>query len=228
MHTIIISVGGSIIVPEDVDYKFLAELRNVIAKISLKHKIVICTGGGSTARRYISVLKKAGATNYIQDTVGIDATRLNARLVATFLSTNALIRCNTEVPKSLEEIKFLLKTHNVVVCGGLRPGQTSDGTTVEIAEYLDSPEMINLTNVKGLFTKDPKKHRDAKFIPRISHADFTKLMEKVKAKPGQHFVLDAVAEEIARKNCMKVVILKGASNLEGYVEAKGFEGTVVQ
>ncbi|MDI6737191.1 MAG: UMP kinase [Nanoarchaeota archaeon] len=228
MKTIVVSVGGSIIVPDKVDYAFLLSLRKAVEAIAKKYKIVICTGGGRTAREYISALRKAGAGNHTQDIVGIDATRLNARLVASFLSAGKKVKANAEIPKSLGDIKELLQVNNCVVCGGLGPGKTSDGTTAEIAEYLGADTIYNMTNVKGLYTKDPRKHRDAKFLPLISHEGFHDMMAKVKEKPGQHFVLDSEAERITREKNMEVIILKGACNLQKAVEGKKFEGTVIE
>ena len=43
---IVISLGGSIIVPNKVDYKFLSEFKKLILMYSKKNKIVIVTGGG--------------------------------------------------------------------------------------------------------------------------------------------------------------------------------------
>lgn len=228
MKTIVVSVGGSIIVPDKVDYAFLLSLRKAVEVIAKKHKIVICTGGGHTAREYISVLRKAGADNHAQDIAGIDATRLNARLVASFISANGKVKCNKAIPKSLEEVKMLLDSDNCVVCGGLGPGKTSDGTTAEIADFLGVDTIYNMTNVKGLYTKDPRKHKDAKFLPLISHEGFHDMMAKVKEKPGQHFVLDSEAERITREKNMEVVILQGANNLQKAVEGKKFEGTIVE
>ncbi|MDD4878504.1 MAG: UMP kinase [Candidatus Nanoarchaeia archaeon] len=228
MKTIVVSVGGSMIVPDKVDYNFLVSLRKAVEAIVKKSKIVICTGGGSTAREYISILRKAGADNHSQDIAGIDATRLNARLVASFLSAGKKIKANQEIPKSLNEIKALLGANDCVVCGGLGPGKTSDGTTAEIAGFLGADTIYNMTNVKGLYTKDPRKHRDAKFIPLISHEGFRDMMVKVKEKPGQHFVLDSEAERITREKNMEVVILQGAQNLQKAVEGKKFEGTIVE
>lgn len=228
MKTIVVSVGGSIIVPGKVDYNFLVSLREAASAIIKRNKLVICTGGGHTAREYITALRKAGADNYTQDIAGIDATRLNARLVASFLSAGKKIKTNQEIPKSLEEIKALLEANDCVVCGGLGPGKTSDGTTAEIAEYLGADKVYNMTNVKGLYTKDPRKYKNAKFIPKISHEEFYKMMSKVKEKPGQHFVLDSEAERITRQSGMRVIILQGADNLQKAVEGKKFVGTLVE
>lgn len=228
MKIIVVSVGGSIIVPDKVDYNFLVSLRKAVETIAKKSKIVICTGGGSTAREYITALRKAGADNHTQDIAGIDATRLNARLVASFISAGKKIKANAEIPKTLEDIKALLERNVCVVCGGLGPGKTSDGTTAEIARFLRAEAMYNLTNVKGLFDKDPGVNKKAKFISNISREDFRKVMAMVHETPGQHFVLDSYAEKIAREAKIRVVILKGMNNLLKAVEGKRFVGTIIE
>ena len=220
-ETVVISIGGSIIVPKDIDHKFLKEAKRAISKISRQYKLVICTGGGSTAREYISALRDAGCAEMEQNLIGIAVTRINARLLASYLN------CSSDIPVSLAEVRSKLRKDNVVVCGGLTPGQTSDGTTAEIAEYLGVKTLINVTNVSGLYTKDPRKFKGAKLIPKIGHAEFSKIMAKVREGPGQHFVLDSVAERIAKRNKMRVIILKGMANLENYLSGKRFVGTVI-
>src|SRR3989344_2131076 len=223
MKTYVISVGGSLIVPDKVDYGFLVELRNIINKLKRKYKIVIVTGGGKTARIYIEPLRKAGFNNEVQCLLGIKTTKLNAMLVSNFLKANKLL------PDSIIEIKHLLRRYNLVVCGsiGFKPDMTSDGDSADIARHLNA-EMINMTNVDGLFTRDPKKFRNAKFIPEISFRDFLRVANKIKFKAGQHFVLDKSAAVIIDRYKIKTAILKGFSNLEKCINGERFKGTVIQ
>jgi uridylate kinase len=221
MKTVVISVGGSMINPETVNTRFLHDLKPIILRAARKHKIVIVTGGGFIARDYIHALK--GKSRKAQSEVGVAATRLNALLVAEYLGKKAL------VPTTKEQVKRLLRKDNIVVCGGLHTGKgtTSDGSTAEIAAYLKADAMINLTNVKGLYTKDPRKHLTARFIPKICHRHFKTMMDKVKEKPGQHFILDSTATRITRDNNITVIIMKGVTNLEHYLQGKEFSGTVI-
>jgi|SRR3989344_4327583 len=222
MKTYVISVGGSLIVPDRIDYGFLVRLRKSVNKLRRKYKIVIVTGGGKTARIYIEPLRKAGFNNEVQSLLGIKTTKLNAMLVSNFLKANKLL------PDSLKEIKNLLRKQNLVVSGsiGFKPNMTSDGDSADIARYFNA-ELINMTDVDGLFNKNPKKFKNAKFIPEISFNDFLKMVNKIKFKAGQHFVLDQSAARIIAKYKTKTVILKGVDNLEKYIEGKNFKGTVI-
>jgi uridylate kinase len=220
MKKIVISVGGSAINPGKIDQKFLENLKKILLKASKKHKIIIITGGGHLAREYINAL--SDRTIYVRDVMGIHCTQLNAKLVATYIK-----KCNQDIPKSLEEINDLLASFNIVVCGGLRPGTTSDGTTASIADYLDADIMINMTNVKGLYSKDPNKNKDAKLIKNISHKHFKIFMDKVVEKPGQHFILDSQAAKICRDAKRKVIIIRGVKTLEKLLSGKTFIGTTI-
>ncbi|MBU2589433.1 MAG: UMP kinase [Nanoarchaeota archaeon] len=219
---IVISLGGSRIIPDKVDINFLKQFKKVIDKISKKTKVVVCTGGGKIARDYIQALKNFKVENKKQSLVGISATRLNARLVA------AILNANEEILTKISQVKKLLKKYDVVVCGGIKPGITSDGVTAEIAKFVKADALVNITNVKGLYDKDPRKFKNAKFIPEISHENFAKIISKVKEEPGQHFVLDSLAAKITQENKIKVVILKDIKQLQNYLENKKFIGTIIK
>ena len=225
---VVISIGGSIIVPDGIDFRFLNKLKKVLFRLSKKHRIVVITGGGKTARRYIEALEKEGASEYTRDLVGIECTRLNARFLSSFLGY-----LYKEVPRTLREVSVMLSRSRIVVCGGLGQGRrvdggrTSDGTSAEIAQYIWAHLFINMTNVKGLYTKDPRKFKDAKFIPKISYKEFNKIMSKVKEKPGSHFILDSFAFRIVSRKKIKTIILCGVKNLQGAIEGKKFVGTVI-
>jgi len=225
----IFSLGGSVIVPGRVDIALLKRLKSIFLKISKKEKVVIVCGGGRIARDYIQALEKEGASEFERCTVGIECTRLNALLVALFLGKNA----NSDIPSTTKEFLQEYKNNRIVVTGGgledAHIGTTSDGTTAFLTALLKEKEFINLTNVAGLYDKDPAKSRDAKLIPKISHEGFQKMMSKVKEKPGQHFILDSYATKVINQKKIMVVILDGknVANLTSYLAGRSFIGSVI-
>lgn len=224
MRTIVISLGGSLIVPDEIDYNFINNFKDIILKFK-NIKFVIVTGGGRVAREYINGLKKEGLSQKMQSLIGIAVTRLNARFMSNFFKNNA----SKVIPNSLKEIRNLLSKNKIVFAGGLRyqEDNTSDGTAAAIANYLNS-EFINMTNVKGLYNKDPKKYKDARFIKEISFDDFYKMINKIKYEAGQHFVLDQHAAKIIKENKIRTVILgRGLENFEDYLKNKEFVGTII-
>ena len=54
---IVISLGGSLIVPNKIDYEFLDEFKKILIKNKKKYNFIVVCGGGSTARTYIKGLE---------------------------------------------------------------------------------------------------------------------------------------------------------------------------
>ena len=220
MKKIVISLGGSLINPGKINYKFLLEFKATIRKFS-RYKIVIVTGGGKIARDYIEAL--SDKSEKIRSLIGIKTTKLNAMLVSNFLDNEIV------VPDSLKEVEKLSRMKGIVVCGalGYREKMTSDGTAADVARYLKADLLINMTNVKGFYDKDPRKFKNAKLISEIGFFDFLKMVNKIKYKPGQHFVLDQIAAGIIAKHKIKTVILKCPDELDKCLNNKKFTGTVI-
>lgn len=226
MKEVVISLGGSLIFQDSIDYDYLKSLKNLLLKYSKSFKFVIVVGGGKTARTYMEPLTKEGLSVKEVCLTGIRITRLNARFMHKFFGKNPA----SKIPKSLKEVESILKKNNIIFCGSLRykADNTSDGTAAEIASYLKT-DFINLTNVNGLYTKDPRKFKDAKFISKISFSDFYKMAD-FSYKPGQHFVLDQSAARIIKRYNIKTTILNGKNlkNLENFLNNKEFIGTVIE
>lgn len=222
---IVLSLGGSLIVPGEIDTVFLSKFKKVIKKSTKKYKFVIVCGGGSIARKYISALRIARKSDYLQSMIGISITRVNARFVSYFFDKDP----ERGIPHKLKQVKKLLRKKDIVFCGGLKyePYQTSDGTAAEIAAFFNC-DFINLTNVPGLHDKNPLKYKDAKFIPKISFQNLYDMVNKVKYRPGQHFVLDQTAVKIIKEKKIRTYILgKNMKNLDNLLNNRKFHGTIV-
>ncbi|MFH1787573.1 MAG: hypothetical protein ABH811_02175 [archaeon] len=225
---IVISLGGSLIIPENIDVKFLREFRKVILSNTKKYKFVIVCGGGTTARKYIGGLENENIKNkkVLQSFLGIAATRLNSRFMTYFFGEKA----NSKTLETSRSIKRYLKKHDVAFLYTdlkYESDKTSDSTSAEIARDLRA-DFINLTNVEGLYNKNPKKYKNAKFIPKISWSNFYKIANKIKYHPGQHFVLDQMASKIILENKVKTCIIgKNLKQLDNFLKGKKFKGTVI-
>jgi len=221
----VLSLGGSLIVPDSVDVKFLNQFKKVIKKNTNKFKFVVVCGGGSIARKYIKALETQKANEKIRSLAGIGVTRMNARFLNYFFGQDP----EKGIPHKLKEIKKQLRKKDVVFCGALqyKPKQTSDGTAAEIAQYFKT-SFINLTNINGLYDKNPKGHKGAKFIPWIPWKDFYTMANSMKYKPGQHFVLDQSASKMILENKIPTYIIgKNVDNLNALLNGKKFKGTTI-
>lgn len=222
---IVLSLGGSLIVPEKINFSFLNKFKHELRKHYRTHKFVIVCGGGTIARKYIEILKKDNESKLALSKAGIMATRTNARLMMQFFGKEA----NDILPTNMKQVKDNLKKNNIVICGALRytPNATSDTTAAKLANFLKT-EFINITNIKGLYSANPFTNKSAKFIPYESWKDFEKRALKIPHKAGQHFVLDQSAAVLIRKHKTKTYIIgPNTNNLENILKGKKFIGTLI-
>ena len=222
---VVLSLGGSLIIPDDVDVGFLKKFRRFILQNTRGHKFIIVCGGGSIARKYIAALKTEGLNEKLQSFAGIGATRMNARFMSYFFNKDP----EYGIPHTMETLNKYVKKHDVVFCGALeyKPRQTSDSTAAEIAAHFKTV-FINLTNVSGLYTKNPKEHGDAKFIPEITWKALWKMSNKNKYQPGQHFVIDQTASGIIMRHKIPTYVIgKDLKQLASVLHGKKFRGTLI-
>ncbi|MEK6933388.1 MAG: UMP kinase [Nanoarchaeota archaeon] len=223
----VISLGGSIIVPEKgMNINFLERFKKVLRKFYRKYKFVVVCGGGSIARKYISVLREEKKSIKEQSSAGIRATRMNAQFLMQLFGKEA----NDYLPVSMGDVKNDLSRNSVVICGALRfsDKSTTDSTSAQLAKFLNA-SLINITNVKGLYTSDPRKNRNAKFIPKISWENFESMALKIKFEAGQHFVLDQKAAILIKKYKIPAFIInEDLSNLNRMFGGEKFVGTLIE
>ncbi|MFH1325544.1 MAG: UMP kinase [archaeon] len=222
---IVLSLGGSLIIPDEINLEYLKKFRKVIRKNTRKYQFIIVCGGGNIARKYISALRESGISEELQSFAGISATRTNARFMSYFFNQNP----KSGIPQKMENVKKYLRKQNIVFCGALdyKPKQTSDSTSAQIAEHLKT-RFINLTDVKGLYDKNPKQFRNARLISKISWKDLYKMARKIKYKPGQHFVLDQNAAKIIMNKKIPTYIMgNDLKQLDNLLNGRKFMGTII-
>ncbi|NCC70080.1 UMP kinase [bacterium] len=224
-NLIIISLGGSIIIPEEIDYIFLKKFREfVIRKINLGYKFIIVTGGGKIARKYNEAVLKVieNTSNYNLDMLGVYATKLNAILIKTIFSEYSY-------EEVLEDPNIKIETDKpVIVASGWKPGASSDLDTVLIAETYNILDIINLSNISYVYDKDPREYDDAKKLRNITWNEYRKIIPE-EWSAGFSSPFDPIASKKAQELNMKVAILNGRNveNLEKFLSDEDFEGTII-
>ncbi|HRZ95779.1 MAG TPA: UMP kinase [Candidatus Moranbacteria bacterium] len=230
-NIIVISLGGSLIVPRHIDWKFLKKFRElIISQIKKGKRFAIITGGGYAAREYQQAAGKVvRLTRDDQDWLGIHATRMNAHLIKTIFREYAHPRINKN-PQTKEDLrKHFAKNEGIMVAAGWRPGWSTDYVSTILAKRLGAKTIINLSNIKYVCDKDPKKYKDAKIIKNISWKDFRKIVGN-KWDPGLNAPFDPVASQLAEKQKLEVYIINGKNlkNLRNCLDGKKFQGTVIK
>ena len=219
---IVMSLGGSVIVPDKIDLKFLKNFKKIIEKfIENGHKFVIFCGGGKLARNFQKSAAKYKFSNEELDWLGIYATRINANLIRKLFGN---IAENTIIQNPTKKIKFNKK---IIFAGGWKPGWSTDYDAVLVAKNLGVRTIINMSNIDYVYEKDPKKFKDAKKINDISWVEFRKIVGD-KWKAGLNMPFDPVAAKKAEKLGLDVIIIgKDLKNFESLLNNKKFEGTVI-
>lgn len=223
---VVLSLGGSLIVPDEIDLGFLKKFKDVLEKNKKNYKFVIVCGGGSIARKYIHALRESGKSEYLQSMMGIAVTRLNARFMTSLFGRDA----NEGIPHDMKHVENLLKKDDIVFCGALRyhEKETSDSNAARLADYFKT-DFINLTNVPGLYDKNPLENKNAEFIPETSKKELYQRVKKMKFHPGQNFVIDQHAMKILMESNSKLYILgKDLKQFDNLLNNKKFIGTVVR
>ena len=224
METIVISVGGSLIVPGEIDVDFLKSFKDLISNYVESKKFVIITGGGKVSRKYQEAAKALGIVNSEDlDWLGIHGTRLNAHLFRTIFREHA----NPKIVKDpTEEIDF---NEAILIACGWKPGWSTDYDATLLAANVNAAKLVNLTNVDYVYDKDPKEHSDAKPIKETTWSEFRKLLPE-DWNPGLNAPFDPVAAKEAEMMGIEVAIINGKNldELKNYLDGKSFEGTIIK
>lgn len=220
------SVGGSLIVPDQIATGFLKNLKEfIVSETANGRRFIIIAGGGRTARRYQDAAAEVSPTkNEDLDWLGLHATRLNGHLLLTIFRDLAY-RVMITNP---DEVLDLPNDARLIIAAGYRPGASTDLRAVQIADRVKAHKIINLSNTDYVYTDNPKTNPEAVKIEDITWTEFRKLIPE-EWGPGLSSPFDPVAAKEADRLKLEVAQING-ENLEGlknYLDGKPFVGTLI-
>lgn len=224
----VISLGGSIVAPEEADARFLKDFAQLVKGLleeDKERRFIFVVGGGGPARAWQNAYRevcKDAVKDEEADWIGIMATRLNAQLVKAVMAQ----WCSQEVvtdPTRAEPI-----TGRVLVAAGWKPGFSSDNDAVLLAGRFNAKTVINLSNIEKVYTADPRKDPNAMPLDRISWDDFRKMVGDTWV-PGTNVPFDPVASRHAQELGVKVICAAGRNleNLKNIIRGGDFTGTTI-
>lgn len=224
-NTFVISVGGSLIVPDHIDTLFLTSLKNLIEEGVHEHnrRFIIIAGGGKTARRYQEAAALVSNLDPEDiDWIGLHATRLNGHLLRTIFRDIA----HPEMITNPDDVLDVPKHASLIIAAGYRPGSSTDLRAVQIAKNIGAHRLINLSNIDYVYTKDPRTNSDAQKIENISWEDFRQIIP-AEWNPGLSSPFDPVAAREADMHHIEVAVINGAhlQEVENYLNGDPFVGT---
>ncbi len=220
---IVLSLGGSLIVPKEIDTSFLSSFVALIRKYTSKgFRFAIICGGGSTARHYQKAAEKIGKLrNEDLDWIGIEATKLNAYFLHKLFGKDALGLIVHDPSRPFDFAK------NIVIASGWKPGRSTDYDAILIAKQLNAGMVVNMSNAEQVYSSDPKKNRNAKPIPFLSWKEYRKMVGN-RWTAGMNLPFDPIAAKEAEGLGITVHIIgKNLSNFENLLNGKKAKGTVI-
>jgi uridylate kinase len=229
-ENIIISLGGSLVAPNEIDLGFLKNFKHTIQKYLADKKFFILVGGGKIARYYQKALLEFGAKSNDRDWIGINVTRLNAEVIKQIFLANAYPKIIVDPNKKIKTTK------DIIIGGGYKPGWSTDYVSVLIAKNYGVKTIINLTNVDYVYdlpagrqAKIPPDFTNAKPLENIDWASFRRIVGD-KWEPGLSMPFDPRASKLASQLKLKVIMINGKNleRLEDFLNNKPFVGTTIQ
>ena len=221
---VVLSLGGSLFLTGENDVAYLSELSDLLRQFGAEVPLAVTVGGGPTARNYIRLGRELGLTEVELDEVGIDVTRLHARILAGRIGPPTPSHPPTSVAQAVQE----LTRFSPVVLGGTEPGHTTDGVGALLAVRLRARRFVNATRVGGLFEKDPRKFPQAKRIPKLTWEKFREVVHRESSDAaGQEFVFDRLGADLLHRAGIPLSIVDGRDlrALDAALRGKAFQGT---
>jgi uridylate kinase len=220
---IVIKLSGSIF-GQNTSESVIKEYADMLCSIDNEIQLVVISGGGKIARHYIDLARALGSDEASLDIMGIDISRLNARLLLTALREKAY----PKIPKDLGEVVLAAESGKIVITGGLHPGQSTNATSALIAEIVRASKFLNATDVDGIYDSDPNITSNAKLLKKITVQQCMRLLENESSMAGTYDLMDIVALKVIERSKIPTRILKAdVANIRHAIEPENEVGTEI-
>jgi len=222
-----LSVGGSLLTLGEGDAEYFGRLAELVRRLGRSFPLIVTTGGGRTAREYIRLGRALGLTEIELDEIGIEVTRIHARLLAALVGPPTPAQPPTTVAEAVREIHRA----SPVILGGTEPGHTTDAVAALLAVRLRACRLVNATRVDGLYDRNPEREPDAKRLDRVAFDEFRRIVQASSSgEAGQEFVFDRLGADALARARIPLAIVNGRDlgNLEAALVGRPFRGTRVE
>lgn len=204
---IVIKLSGKVFSGED--GRDIKRYASVLADLSDKVQPVVVAGGGKIARHYISIARGFGLDEASLDIIGIQVSRLNAKMLIAALGG----RAHPAVPEDLEQVTGAAASGKIIVAGGLHPGQSTNATSALIAEKVGAARFINATDVNGIYDSDPRTNKKAKLFKQITTKQCREILGGESSMAGGYDLMDIVALKVIERSKIPTVVLKSEPSI---------------
>jgi uridylate kinase len=224
MKKIVLSVGGSILVPS-LESNNISKFSGILKELSKKYAVFVVVGGGGEARRYIDQARLLGIDEATSDELGILVTRINASMLVWALGDAAY----RAVPEDYTEALIAGDSGKIVVMGGVTPAQTTDAVSAVLAERAGADFFVNVTSIDGIYSEDPKKNPSAVKYENITPDELLDIVSGAGMEAGSNTVIDLVAAKVLKRSGIPLVVIDGRrpENLRDALIDGKFSGSIV-
>jgi molybdenum storage protein len=176
----IMKIGGQSIC--DRGAKAMPAILKEIVRNRPAHKMLLTTGGGTRSRHIYTIGLEMGMPTGVIAKFGSMVSEQNALMIATLLSPWGGVKIShadiVKLPTYFAE-KIIPVMHGMPPYDyfaikpkvGRIPVHRTDVGLVILADLIGSKTILFIKDEKGLYTEDPKKNPDAKFIAEIGAQD---------------------------------------------------------
>lgn len=225
MDKVVVSIGGSVLIPEKDDAVYIKKLADMLSKVAKKVDLIVVCGGGKIARYYTTTGKDLGGSVYQLDELGIGVTRINAGLLMIALGDAA---ANKKIPHTVKTCVKNAAPGKISIMGGTVPGHTTDAVSAMIARLWKADRIVNASNVEAVYSADPRTNPDAKRYETMT-IDELKSIVYSKHDAGRSSVFDPLGVKIAKQCQIDLLMVNGRDfgELENAILGKKIKGTFV-
>ncbi len=204
----VLKIGGSLLFDseQELDLNQFNQMASIVRQLKLEgHELVIVVGGGVLAKKLVEKGKTLGANRDALDQLGIAATWVCAQLMITALEA---IAYPTPIMTE-EQLIELHETDKILVLGGLHPGQSTNAVAARAAEIIGARILLNVTDVEGVYEKDPKQSPEAKLISELTLDKLRHIVSSLANEPGAYPLFDKRALEIIGRAGVEIWFVNG-------------------
>ncbi len=180
----IMKIGGQSICDRGV--KALPPILKEIVRNRQDHKLLITTGGGTRSRHIYTIGLEMGMPTGVIAKFGSMVSEQNALMIATLLSPwggikishSDIVKLPTYFAENIIPVMHGMPPYDYFAIKpkvGRIPIHRTDVGLVILADLIGSRTILFVKDEDGLYTDDPKKNPDAKFIPEIGAQDLLDL-----------------------------------------------------
>ncbi|MDH5404227.1 MAG: hypothetical protein OEY49_17140 [Candidatus Heimdallarchaeota archaeon] len=225
---IIIKIGGSVLFDDQGTFKteLMNDIMDTIAYlIEKQYKIGLVVGGGLPTRRLVNNLKHVISNQFELDHLSILLTQLHATIVKMLLKNYT-----SQLVKSYDELVGYNFEHNdLLIMGGIIPGQSTNGATAMCAEAINASIIFNFFNYDKIKTINPTESKDGADLDCITFDELAKLINNYKQSPGHYELFDANALNFVKRSKIPILFVNGNTPKKIIKYINGSQvGTIVQ